>query len=295
MPVKQPLKKPYHKAHSREKRTKRFLKTYAPYIPLVLIILTGISLLNFNESPQFKGSVKSYATNTTNEGLLAASNKQRAEQGLQLLTMNETLDNAAKSKANDMAKGNYWSHVSPDGRQPWDFISSKYSYNRAAENLAYGFGTSNSTVSGWMNSPSHRANVLDSSLREVGFGIVNAVNYQGKGPETIVVAMYAEPTPQQTAINVPANPPGQNFSNSEPQNISYIQTLTRGKVPWSGLAAGILIGAIATFLFIKHVRTLRRVWVNTERFALHHPLFDITLAGLIILAIIVSQTSGVIY
>ena len=176
MPAK--TKKPYHKGHHKEKHTKKFIKAYAPYLPLVLIVGFGlfISLAGPFKKPS---GVLSYATNTTDFGLLDATNKQRVENGLKPLKYNVTLDKAAQDKAADMAGKNYWAHNTPDGKEPWIFFDNAgYKYYKAAENLAYGFADSNTTVIGWMNSPSHRANVLDPDLVEVGFGIINVQNYQ---------------------------------------------------------------------------------------------------------------------
>jgi hypothetical protein len=126
--------------------------------------------------------------------LLSATNQARLSNGVGSLSNNAKLNNAAQAKANDMATRNYWSHNTPEGNPPWVFITNAgYSYSRAGENLAYGFATSADTVDGWMNSPAHRENVLNAGYSEVGFGIVNAPNYNNSGNETLVVAMYAAP------------------------------------------------------------------------------------------------------
>jgi hypothetical protein len=58
-----------------------------------------------------------------------------------------------------------------------------------------------------MNSPGHRANILNTSYQEVGFGVVNAPNYQSSGPQTIVVAMYAKPYAAAAPVATPAPAP----------------------------------------------------------------------------------------
>src|SRR5690606_34410957 len=119
------------------------------------------------------------------------TNTQRTANGLTGLTLNGQLNAAAQAKADDMAARDYWSHNTPEGDAPWVFIvNAGYQYQTAGENLAYGFLNSTATVKGWMDSPGHRANILNGSYKEVGFGIANSANYQGTGPETIVVAMY---------------------------------------------------------------------------------------------------------
>jgi hypothetical protein len=138
--------------------------------------------------------VLGYATNISVSALLQETNIQRGDNGQPALSLNSQLSQAAQAKATDMAQRDYWSHTTPDGQQPWQFIAAAgYSYSSAGENLAYGFDSSNGTVAGWMNSSGHRANMLNNSYSEVGFGIANAPSYQGDGEETIVVAMYAKP------------------------------------------------------------------------------------------------------
>ncbi len=297
MPLKSKPSQTHHVTHKKEKRTKHFMKVYAPYIPLLTIIGCGIFISGHAEVKRSENSVKSYATETSDENLLMATNNQRMQQGLKPLTFNASLDTAAQAKAQDMGSRNYWSHVTPDGEQPWIFIeTANYSYRKAAENLAYGFRTSNATVNGWMNSPGHRANILDPDLEEVGFGIINVPNYQDRGPETIVVAMYGQPSVKSISavepIQLPTTP---NLANTQPQDISYIQSVTAGKAPWSSFILGLVIGGIVMYLAATHAHRLRRALRTSENFVVHHPLLDITLVALVVLAAVASQTIGNIY
>jgi hypothetical protein len=156
-----------------------------------MIVIAGVII---NATWQAGKGVLGYATNVSISALLQETNIQRSDNGQPALSLNSKLSQAAQAKANDMAKRDYWSHTTPDGEQPWQFITAAgYDYTSAAENLAYGFDSSNGTVSGWMNSAGHRANLLNNTYSDVGFGIANAPNYQGDGEETIVVAMYAKP------------------------------------------------------------------------------------------------------
>lgn len=162
---------------------------------MLLVVLSGFIVnLTWNVGK----SVLGYATDMNLTSLLQETNIQRSQNGQSALTLNGQLSQAAQAKAEDMAARNYWSHVTPDGAQPWAFIANAgYSYTTAGENLAYGFDTSTAAVAGWMNSPSHRANLLNGGYQEVGFGVANAPNFQNAGEQTIVVAMYA--TPQKVA------------------------------------------------------------------------------------------------
>ena len=264
--------------------------------------------------------VLAYATNMSRESLLSATNKQRTANGRGALALNEKLSSAAQAKAKDMADKNYWAHVSPDGKQPWYFFDQAgYKYYKAGENLAYGFLDSDSTITGWMNSESHRENLLDSQFQEVGFGYINVANYQDKGEETIIVALYGKPivasatTTQPKATQAPATkkpkptaaaPLQIDYTAALSDNalrqelpskqVSAIQTATKGYAPWSSLALGTLLGGMVVYMLLKHGFALRRALISSEKFILHHPLLDVTALAVITFGVLMSQTAGVI-
>jgi uncharacterized protein YkwD len=130
-----------------------------------------------------------YATDIYVDQLLASTNAKRQESGLGALNLNENLSQAASAKAQDMFAKNYWSHNSPDGSSPWVFIlNSGYQYTVAGENLAKNFYDSGSVVNAWMDSPTHRDNILKSTYQDVGYAVVNGVL---NGEEvTLVVQMF---------------------------------------------------------------------------------------------------------
>ncbi len=180
------------------------MKTYWPYLPMLGIIGIGLLVNQLWGSPNHNG-VLGLATDVSITELLNDTNAQREANGLPDLNLNTDLDNAAQAKANDMVTQNYWAHVNPQGVEPWTFITnSGYDYQAAGENLAYGFDDSADTVTGWMNSPDHRANILDTSYTDVGFGFANSTNFVGTGPETVVVAEYAEPAAAPAPVAAPA-------------------------------------------------------------------------------------------
>lgn len=190
-----------------QKRNGHFLRVYTPYLPLIAFIAIGLAVGNFWR-PQSHTGVLSYSTEISASALLSSTNTERSKNSASNLTLNGQLSAAAQAKANDMSARNYWSHNTPDGNPPWVFITNAgYSYSRAGENLAYGFATSADTITGWMNSPSHRDNLLNKDYSEVGFGFTNAPNYNNNGQETIVVAMYATPYAKtSTAAPAPKTP-----------------------------------------------------------------------------------------
>lgn len=158
---------------------------------LVALFLFGQFALNFYIliSPAVLG----FASNITPERVLEITNQKRAENGLSPLTLNGKLNEAAQRKAGDMFAFNYWAHVSPSGRSPWSFFQEVgYKYLYAGENLARDFMNSDSVVDAWMNSPSHRDNLLNSNYKEIGLSVVNGTL---NGVETtLVVQMFGTPT-----------------------------------------------------------------------------------------------------
>ncbi len=302
MPIKSKNKNSYHKGHPKERHSKRFIKAYAPYLPLIMIVLSGLFISFQNNIHHVPGRVLAYATNMSDSGLLDATNKERLAKDLRPLRFNSQLDEAAQNKAQDMADRDYWSHNTPENKEPWVFIEkSGYRYFKAAENLAYGFDDSKMTIAGWMNSATHRSNVLDADVKDVGFGIVNVPNYQNRGPQTIVVAMYGLSTPEMaTATPASTNTvPSVQITHPSPSDnqekaISYAQALSGGAIPWSTFAIGIILGSASMYLVSKHTRGIHRVFRRGERFIIKHPILDSTLVALIVLATVIVQTAGVI-
>ncbi len=207
-----------------QKRSQHFLKVYAPYIPLVLFVATSIFLVWQRPGVGPSSQVLSYATNVNISGLVDSTNAYRASVGASPLTNNNKLNAAAQAKAEDMVARNYWSHITPDGKEPWVFIiNGGYSYRYAGENLAYGTRTSQQTVDAWWMSPPHKANIVNTNYTEVGFGFANSSNFVGAGEQTITVAMYAAPythsaapvaTPAPAAQPTPAAAPRKPSSES---------------------------------------------------------------------------------
>lgn len=158
---------------------------------LVIMILAVFSLqLGYNGLKT--GDVLGTEANITVTGLFNQTNVAREQNGVKPLNLNEKLNHAAFLKAKDMLSRQYWSHTSPDGVEPWKwFADAGYNYNEAGENLAKGFSTTSAIITAWLNSPEHKANIIKSNYRDVGFAVVS-----GKLSDrstTIVVALYAEP------------------------------------------------------------------------------------------------------
>ncbi len=135
------------------------------------------------------GNVLGFATDISVDRLFSVTNEKRVNNGLPELSYNTQLASAAAGKAQDMFAKGYWAHFGPNGESPWTFIlGSGYSYDTAGENLAKNYVTSGEVVDAWMDSPTHRENILKSSYRDVGFAVVNG-NLGGEDT-TLVVQMF---------------------------------------------------------------------------------------------------------
>lgn len=291
-----------------------FDKVYWPYLPLILIMvfLMSISIQSGALSAAWshhKGKVLSYATSMSITGLLADTNSDRASNGVAPLSLNDKLAKAAQAKANDMATRNYWSHNTPDGQEPWAFVTDQgYSYAKLGENLATGFSNELATVNGWMASPHHRDNLLDSDFTQVGFGFANDADYTaaGGGPMTVVVAFYGRPasaspalanlnnSPTPTQIEVANSNAAPSVLSNEASPTSHAQ-LAFARLPFSNLVSGITLVAMGLAIGIwlgRHLIAVRRAWRRSEKWALSHPLFDIGLLVVTALLFVLHQTAG---
>lgn len=118
--------------------------------------------------------------------LITFTNKERTKAQLPELSENELLTKAAQLKVNDMAKNGYFAHYSPTGISPWYwFTEAGYVYQRAGENLAVNFDDSEDVVQAWMNSPTHKENIIKEGYTEIG--IATAEGYY-KGKKAVFIA-----------------------------------------------------------------------------------------------------------
>lgn len=155
---------------------------------LVVVIITVIGSQFFFSSAMAE-IVAGKQTDITVESLFEQTNKEREQSGIAPLLLDEKLNKAAKSKAQDMFDRQYWSHESPDGVKPWKWLESEgYNYSKAGENLARDYPSTEAVITAWMNSTEHRQNILSSDYKDVGFAVVDN-EYGGRSAE-FVVAFY---------------------------------------------------------------------------------------------------------
>ncbi len=141
------------------------------YILLFILLQVSFSIIGYT-----KPGVLGISANIDQKTVIELTNKEREKKGLSALVENEALDNAAKLKAQNMFSENYWAHFAPSGKTPWDFIlGSGYKFTYAGENLAKNFYNSDDVVKAWMNSPTHRDNLLNPHYKDIGIAVVEGI------------------------------------------------------------------------------------------------------------------------
>lgn len=104
--------------------------------------------------------------------LLAMINQERQSQGIDILVADQSLAEVARGHARDMWQRQYFSHVNPDGQDPFDRLkAANVQFITGGENLALA-PTVSLAHEGLMNSAGHRANILEKSFGRVGIGAV---------------------------------------------------------------------------------------------------------------------------
>jgi uncharacterized protein YkwD len=108
--------------------------------------------------------------------MFASHNQYRAAGGLAGLQIDGALVAIARQRAQDMASKNYFAHTSPSGETAFSLMDAYgYAYGIAGENIARNNYPQSQTVGvamdGFMNSPGHRANIMESQFTRVGIGV----------------------------------------------------------------------------------------------------------------------------
>jgi uncharacterized protein YkwD len=145
-----------------------------------------------------------FAVEPSNEitaaNVLQLMNAYRAQEGLAPLHSDERLDLAAADRMRDMEEESYWSHTSPSGLSPFQWLGRRaYSYRAAGENLAYGFETARLLVQSWMESRGHRANIMSADYEDCGIAIIDGSTLGPATGKSIVVMFGSQQLAQQIA------------------------------------------------------------------------------------------------
>jgi hypothetical protein len=165
------------------------------YFPLVLrkksldlLFILLLFLKIFTLPLIFSFSKSLFFAEITRNTLVELLNSERIKRGLSPLSENQKLIQSAYLKAKDILEKDYFSHWNPEGLSPWYWFKvSGYNYQFAGENLAIGFLESSEVHKAWMNSPTHRQNILNPNYTEVGIAVLKG---EFNGNEVYVVVQH---------------------------------------------------------------------------------------------------------
>ncbi|MHC4662170.1 MAG: CAP domain-containing protein [Planctomycetota bacterium] len=126
------------------------------------------------------------STDADENGVFTSVNDERATNGVGPLSWCDSLWALAKAHSNDMCARGFFDHVNPEGEGPTDRGRAGHAgsftftpcvsnpYGGVAENIAMGYSSVSAVMTGWMNSPGHRANILNSGYTHIGVGICDS-------------------------------------------------------------------------------------------------------------------------
>ncbi|MBI5466254.1 MAG: hypothetical protein HY974_03120 [Candidatus Kerfeldbacteria bacterium] len=133
-----------------------------------------------------------FSSSITSQNIVDLTNQTRKNLNLRELAVNAKLAQAAEAKAEDIITNQYFSHTSPSGVTPWDWLGQAgYDYLYAGENLAVHYTSAEAVAEGWLASPTHRANIVSPRYTEIGVGVLSG-SFEG-ADSTIVVQMFGQP------------------------------------------------------------------------------------------------------
>lgn len=256
---------------------------------LLLVVLLQVAY-GFISYGRFE--VLGRVSNISAAELLADTNRERQAASLSDLTVNPQLNEAAFLKAQDMFKHDYWAHVSPSGTTPWYWLGDAgYNYTVAGENLAKNYPDAQSTVSAWMNSETHRDNILNGGYKEVGFAVVDG-SLNGRNT-TLVVAFYGasagevavEGAQDEKSPVVFAAPVGSGSSNP----LVYFGTALQSLSP-ATLGTLVLLAIVAVIAAIAHRYRSKLPVAWRRSWRLHHGMY--TFAAMVGLALVIILGTG---
>lgn len=188
---------------------------------VVLLLLIKIATASIGIS--FPHNV--FFADITKGALEDMTNQSRQSLGLRPLEDNLSLDQAAQLKAEDMVQNQYFAHTSPTGVTPWFWFSKVgYLYQYAGENLAVGFYDSDQVYQAWLNSPEHKANLLNPNYQDTGIAVLPGL---GQSATIVVVQLFGSTppvsTPSKQTTQKPAAQPKETPIASVPATNSLAQ------------------------------------------------------------------------
>ncbi len=186
----------------------RYLKAYAVVLVLIKVITVGFLFFTYPTPAILSQKIA--------QEIFDLTNQSRQAENINILNWNEELTRAAQVKADDMVTNGYFAHISPDGKQPWEWIDKgDYYFLYMGENLAMDFSSARIAHSAFQQSPTHWKNIMNAKYQDMGVGVaVGTINNretivlveffgaQKQAPTVVPVAQAAE-TKQVAAASTP--------------------------------------------------------------------------------------------
>lgn len=240
------------------------------YVLLFIFIQVGFSIISYT-----KPGILGITANIDQQKVIELTNTERVKNGLSPVKENEALNKAATLKAQNMFAENYWAHFAPSGKTPWDFIlGSGYKFTFAGENLAKNFYNSDDVVQAWMNSKTHRDNLLNSNYRDIGIAVEEGIL---NGQKTILIvqefgtteAIAKAPSVDVSGkqITVPTGELNQPLSLSDAKGVNITSKVLIDPFQFSKYAGLSVISLIVLLLTIDFMVLYRR---RVFRISSHH-------------------------
>ncbi|MFF0187906.1 CAP domain-containing protein [Streptomyces sp. NPDC005244] len=122
------------------------------------------------KAPATKAPVTVSAETAAEAEVLKLVNDERSKVGCSPVSANSALSDLAQSFSEDMAARDFFDHTDPSGLSPWDRAAQAGITSLGGENIARGQTTAEAVMEAWMNSPGHRANILNCDFKTLGVG-----------------------------------------------------------------------------------------------------------------------------
>lgn len=154
------------------------MKKFLLVPPIILLIVGSWLLFKPQTAPitheqpptvQIPPESEKFPLDAVNQ-LVELTNAERIKAGLGALAVSSTLNQSAADKCADMQVRNYWSHDTPDGQSFDTFFYNRWGLGQVGENLVKSRYRPDDAVQAWMDSPTHKANILGPYTR-AGFAV----------------------------------------------------------------------------------------------------------------------------
>jgi uncharacterized protein YkwD len=141
--------------------------------PMLIPVIVGAALAMLAPAPSWAQTPSAADLTRLADQVFVLVNQERANAGLAPYTRAPELDAAARRHAQNMAVTENFSHTGTDGSSAFDRIrAAGYNWTKAGENIAAGQDTAADVMTSWMDSPGHKANILNVDYKEIGISVV---------------------------------------------------------------------------------------------------------------------------